>query len=589
MSVSISRSMNKTEFDADGQQLAEFSVTFHDTDFGWAWGGMRAYNQEHVRASLVPGTFTTDAPLEHLDVWEHGAHFDYDRDAIEIGKTYTFSVTIQIETDLPVKYKPHFSTNYGLHHQQATASGYTAEIPADMLPGGVTSATVSTNVSNYWHLERYDDVKLELWEVVELVGPQAKFYLRKSSAVWTENDSIASDTFASVRYHLSIQNEDDTSDTILGNLGFSVQADNITDVQHEEYAVWDETSATWTFPAEYILYERWEEGDVGLWTGFGTDHTEKLNIGLNRSQDKTEFDAAGYQQAEFEVTFEDTDFIESFGGIWVPGDEGIEVSIVPDTFTHDAPLVDFREEGGGIWFDFDKEQLVLGKTYNFSVLIKVELTDIVPPVVFKLGFYVVKLLDEAHGSGEGYQVEMPGEMLPEHVSNASATTDVANSWTLRQTNYRWGVLGEVLELVGPHTGQVDLPGRADDSGVTITVEGTDISIISTADGSFTLTGVPAGKQTLIFSKELFLVRKLTVDVPAIGILELSDPVTLKPGDANGDNEVNIQDLTLLASAYRSVEGEDEHYNAATDFNADGKVNIQDLTLLAGSYRQVGDK
>ena len=137
------------------------------------------------------------------------------------------------------------------------------------------------------------------------------------------------------------------------------------------------------------------------------------------------------------------------------------------------------------------------------------------------------------------------------------------------------------------TGQVDLPGRADDSGVMITVEGTDISTASTADGHFTLTGVPVGEQTLVFTKELFLVRKLTVDVPATGTLLLPDPVTLKPGDANNDNQVNIQDLTLLATAYRTVSG-DDRYNVATDFNADGKVNIQDLTLLASSYRKVGD-
>ena len=85
------------------------------------------------------------------------------------------------------------------------------------------------------------------------------------------------------------------------------------------------------------------------------------------------------------------------------------------------------------------------------------------------------------------------------------------------------------------TGQVDLPGRTDDSGVTITVEGTGISTTSAADGSFTLTGVPAGDQDLVFFKEMFLVRKLTVTVPTTGTPVLPNLVTLKPGDANGDN------------------------------------------------------
>ena len=140
------------------------------------------------------------------------------------------------------------------------------------------------------------------------------------------------------------------------------------------------------------------------------------------------------------------------------------------------------------------------------------------------------------------------------------------------------------------TGQVRLPGRTNHQGanIAVIVAETVISVLSNADGHFTLTGIPAGEQTLVFFKERFLVKKLTVTVPETGTLELPEVATLKPGDANGDNEVNIQDLTLLASAYRTAEG-DERYNAATDFNADGQVNIQDLTLLAGSYREVGDE
>jgi hypothetical protein len=137
------------------------------------------------------------------------------------------------------------------------------------------------------------------------------------------------------------------------------------------------------------------------------------------------------------------------------------------------------------------------------------------------------------------------------------------------------------------TGRVDLPGRADDSGVMVSIAGTALSATSLADGSFTLSGVPSGQQTLVFTKGLFLVRMLIVDVPATGTLPLLQPVTLRPGDANNDNRVNLQDLTLLATAYRTKTGE-LRFNANADFNADGHVNIQDLTLLAGSYRAVGD-
>jgi hypothetical protein len=137
------------------------------------------------------------------------------------------------------------------------------------------------------------------------------------------------------------------------------------------------------------------------------------------------------------------------------------------------------------------------------------------------------------------------------------------------------------------TGRVDLPGRADDSGVLVSVAGTALSATSLADGSFTISGVPSGQQTLVFTKGLFLVRMLIVDLPATGTLPLPQPVTLRPGDANNDNRVDLVDLTLLATAYRTKTG-DLRFNVHADFNADGLVNLQDLTLLAGSYRAEGD-
>lgn len=261
-----------------------------------------------MNASIVPGTFTTDAPLRDFHEWEHGVHLDFDKEGIEAGVTYHFSVWVKVELTgqeaPPILYKPKFKMAVGLHHDSATGEGYKIGIPTEMLPDNVSYASASTNVSNAWLIKRHNHVFAELREVVELVGPRAEFGLYRWSVVWTEKDSIASDASGYVGYWLGIHNKDDTSDTILGNLSLSVQVADIKikDVHHEQYAAWDETSVTWTFPPEYILYERWDEGCVHLETGFDTDHTEKLNMSLNRWMDKTEFHADGYQKAEFSVT-----------------------------------------------------------------------------------------------------------------------------------------------------------------------------------------------------------------------------------------------------------------------------------------------
>ncbi|MBX4197188.1 hypothetical protein KW801_01370 [Candidatus Saccharibacteria bacterium] len=53
-------------------------------------------------------------------------------------------------------------------------------------------------------------------------------------------------------------------------------------------------------------------------------------------------------------------------------------------------------------------------------------------------------------------------------------------------------------------------------------------------------------------------------------------VTAKPGDLNGDNAVNITDLSILLSNWNTT-------NAVADINKDGIVNIFDLSILLSNY------
>jgi hypothetical protein len=55
-----------------------------------------------------------------------------------------------------------------------------------------------------------------------------------------------------------------------------------------------------------------------------------------------------------------------------------------------------------------------------------------------------------------------------------------------------------------------------------------------------------------------------------------------PGDINGDNKVNHNDLLLLASAYGSKCG-DPQYIPQADIKCDGKIDHKDLLILAANY------
>jgi len=69
------------------------------------------------------------------------------------------------------------------------------------------------------------------------------------------------------------------------------------------------------------------------------------------------------------------------------------------------------------------------------------------------------------------------------------------------------------------------------------------------------------------------------------IIALTLP-TLREGDANNDNVVNISDFSLLAASFGTAMGGGS-YNPNADFNDDGAVNITDFSLLAASFGQVG--
>jgi hypothetical protein len=283
INVDIRRWMNVTEFNADGYQLVKFNVTFKDIDFLWCWGRIETNEHEEVSASIVSDTFEFDAPLEWVDEWEHRVKFDFDREQIETNVTYHFSVIVSVEPNAPpIEYKPMFKIGQGLNEsRQLGGEGHCAEIPPEMLPENVHNASACTDVSNNWDLRRVDHRFTELEEVVELSGPHAEFELNKDFGVETESDSITSGLHeCDMWYWMHIENEEDTSGTVLSNLSFSARADNITDVAWEECAEWNGSLVEWNFPAypEFIIDE-----DEGFGTGFSRGpEIRDVNISVGR-------------------------------------------------------------------------------------------------------------------------------------------------------------------------------------------------------------------------------------------------------------------------------------------------------------------
>ena len=67
--------------------------------------------------------------------------------------------------------------------------------------------------------------------------------------------------------------------------------------------------------------------------------------------------------------------------------------------------------------------------------------------------------------------------------------------------------------------------------------------------------------------------------PAVFVIDIGT-VTLLGGDVNGDDRVDIRDLSYVAWHF-------DEYDEKADINQDGQVDILDLTLTAGNFGQVG--
>jgi len=449
LNVSINRWMNKTEFSTNGYQLVKFNVTFENKDFEWAWARIEANNRNEINVFIIESTFTRDA-TGNYNTWEHGIHFDFDKNSIQPGKVYNFSVVVKVELTgreaPPIQFKPQISIGMGMYSNSTFSQGFRAEMPAGMLPDKISYASTSSNINNTWLLNRNDHNIAQLDEVSRMVGSRAQFAINKNFVVGTESDSLSSGFYErNLNYNLDIGNFDDTSDTVMGNIRFDAKADNITNVDWREYAVWNKTSANWTFPADRLIYE-----NEGFGTGFNTNYSESrvLNVSINRWMNKTDFSTNGYQLVKFNVTFENKDFEWAWARIEANNRNEVNVSIIESTFTKDAPG-NYNTWENGIHFDFDKNSIQPGKVYNFSVVVKVDLTGReAPPIQFKPQFSVGMGTYFNSTISQGFRAEMPAGMLPDKISYASTSSNILNTWLLKRHDHNIAQLDEVSKPVG---------------------------------------------------------------------------------------------------------------------------------------------
>lgn len=111
-------------------------------------------------------------------------------------------------------------------------------------------------------------------------------------------------------------------------------------------------------------------------------------------------------------------------------------------------------------------------------------------------------------------------------------------------------------------------------------------ITTTSDGSYTLTGIPAGIYNLS-AKASFSLRKNYVLMQVTNGQTTSNiDFSLRGGDANDDNSVATGDMVIVSNAWLSHPGS-PNWDPRADFNGDNSIGTGDMVILQSNWLKNG--
>jgi hypothetical protein len=116
-----------------------------------------------------------------------------------------------------------------------------------------------------------------------------------------------------------------------------------------------------------------------------------------------------------------------------------------------------------------------------------------------------------------------------------------------------------------------------------------VSYNTTTDqsGQFVIEGVPQGTYNITVKNPHTLKKAFLGKVIVAGNNTLVCG-TLREGDANNDNAIDLLDFSILLSTYNKAIGE-IGYDPRADFNSDDAVDLLDFSLLLPNYNQEGEE
>jgi len=253
--------------------------------------------------------------------------------------------------------------------------------------------------------------------------PQAGLMLTKDYEVSTKNNTILSGNQDSrLRYQISLNPT--RSSLVLGNLTFTLGAQNISGVDYEPFAVWNTSTAIWTFPPEFTVRENDGQGVTAVTS---THKIIPLNMSLNRWANKTRFSENGTQLLTATITFTSTDFLDAACIVDIPHTTLVHARFLPGSFVTDAPVEMADVYDQWIMFVFNRTEVRTDVPYTLSVITQVEPNG--TSVEFMPRISASQWFNFNGTSGNLSPVGViPQILLPEPVTTASVAVNVSTFW-----------------------------------------------------------------------------------------------------------------------------------------------------------------
>ena len=220
--------------------------------------------------------------------------------------------------------------------------------------------------------------------VVAFEPPTALFETGWSEWVRTYDNDFYNGTYpARYQYSVSIQNVQDDSGAVLGDIAYAIDADNIIEYDYMQYARKDGTFIQWVFPRNFTLPE-----NTYIWTTAKTDYIYQryMPMTVHRWTNRSVFTSDGYQSASFSFSYdnfsseyENVTFDTIWAQITTNENSKVNATLLPDTFTTNMPIANNSmalNNNHNIEFS-NESRLEINKVYNCSVVIHIHLKD--PP------------------------------------------------------------------------------------------------------------------------------------------------------------------------------------------------------------------